>query len=225
MYLQADEKVANGQAAMAKAIKDECDAELAEAIPILNSALAALDTLKPADIGEVKAMKSPPGGVKLVMETVCILKGVKPEKIPDPDGSGKKILDYWGPAKKMLSDMKFLESLRKNDRDNIDAKAIKVIREKYVTNPDFVPEKIRMASVATESLSKWVLAMEAYDRVAKVVAPKKIALAEAEGDLAKAMATLKVKQDELQTVLDNLADLQVRLRSYHTYGLLSLSCK
>ena len=64
----ADEKVASAQAASAKAIKDECDSDLAEAIPILNSAMAALNTLKPSDITEVKSMKSPPGGVKLVME-------------------------------------------------------------------------------------------------------------------------------------------------------------
>ena len=30
---------------MAKAIKDECDADLAQAMPILNAALAALDTI------------------------------------------------------------------------------------------------------------------------------------------------------------------------------------
>jgi dynein heavy chain len=83
--------VANEQAMGAKAIKDECDADLAEAIPILNSALKALDTLKPSDIGEVKAMKSPPDGVRLVMETVCILRGVKPEKIDDPAGGLKKV--------------------------------------------------------------------------------------------------------------------------------------
>ena len=52
-------------------------------------------------------MKSPPDGVRLVMETVCILRGVKPEKIADPDGGPKKVLDYWGPAKKMLGDIMF----------------------------------------------------------------------------------------------------------------------
>merc|ERR1719181_1687690 len=109
-------------------------------------------------------MKNPPGGVKLVMETICILKGIGPEKIQDPDGSGKKIQDYWGPAKKLLGDMKFLQSLKDYDNDNIPAKYMKQIRDKYCTNPDFVPEKIRSASVAAEGLSKWVLAMEAYDR-------------------------------------------------------------
>ena len=45
--MKQDEAVANEQAKAAKAIKDECDADLAEAIPILESALAALDTLTP----------------------------------------------------------------------------------------------------------------------------------------------------------------------------------
>ncbi len=46
--MKADEAVANEQAMAAKAIKDECDADLAVAMPILNSALAALNTLTPA---------------------------------------------------------------------------------------------------------------------------------------------------------------------------------
>ena len=46
--VKADEAKANEQAREAQAIKDECDADLAEAIPILNSALAALNTLTPA---------------------------------------------------------------------------------------------------------------------------------------------------------------------------------
>ena len=43
--VKVDEAVANQQAMAAKAIKDECDAELAIAMPILESALSALDTL------------------------------------------------------------------------------------------------------------------------------------------------------------------------------------
>ena len=64
----------------------------------------------------MKTMKSPPAGVKLVMEAVCILKGVKPDRIPDPSGSGKKIEDYWGPSKRLLGDLKFLQSLRDYDK-------------------------------------------------------------------------------------------------------------
>ena len=68
------------------------------------------------DITVVKTMKSPPAGVKLVMEAVCILKGVKPDRIPDPSGSGKKIEDFWGPSKRVLGDMKFLQSLKEYDK-------------------------------------------------------------------------------------------------------------
>ena len=55
--MAADEAVANAAAAAAQAIKDECESELAEAIPAMEAAIAALNTLKPADITEVKAMK------------------------------------------------------------------------------------------------------------------------------------------------------------------------
>ena len=53
----ADEAVANEAAAAAQAIKDECEGDLAKAIPALNAAMAALNTLKPADITLVKSMK------------------------------------------------------------------------------------------------------------------------------------------------------------------------
>lgn len=71
----ADEALANEAAAAAQAIKDDCESDLAEATPALEAALAALDTLKPADVTIVKAMKNPPVGVRLVMEAVCVLKG------------------------------------------------------------------------------------------------------------------------------------------------------
>ena len=64
-------------------------------------------------------MKNPPGGVKLVMSSVCVMKDIKPDKINDPSGSGQKILDYWGPSKKLLGDLKFLPDLKIYDKDNI----------------------------------------------------------------------------------------------------------
>lgn len=38
------------------------------------------------------------------------------------------------------------------------------IRKKYMTNPDFDPDKVKNASTACEGLCKWVRAMEVYDR-------------------------------------------------------------
>ena len=64
------------------------------------------------------------------MEAVCIMKGIKAERKPDPSGSGKMIEDFWGPSQKVLGDFKFLDSLRTFDKDNINSAIIKKIREK-----------------------------------------------------------------------------------------------
>ncbi|KAJ3091162.1 Dynein heavy chain 7, axonemal [Quaeritorhiza haematococci] len=208
--VQADEEVASKKAGEAKAIKDDCEAQLAEALPALEAALSALDTLKPADITVLKSMKSPPPGVKLVMEAVCIMKDVKPVKVPD--GSGKKVEDYWGPSKNLLSDMKFLEGLKSYDKDNISPAIMKVIRSKYMDNPEFDPDKVRNASSAAEGLCRWVRAMEVYDRVAKVVAPKKIALAGAEAELAQTMGLLNEKRAALKAVEDRMAALEAKFK-------------
>lgn len=47
------------------------------------------------------------------------MKDIKPDKVNDPDKPGQKILDYWGPSKKLLGDMSFLSMLKEYDKDNI----------------------------------------------------------------------------------------------------------
>ncbi|XP_063362018.1 dynein axonemal heavy chain 3 [Cydia amplana] len=201
----ADEALANEAAAAAQAIKDDCESDLAEAVPALNAALDALNTLKPADITLVKSMKNPPAGVKLVMEAVCVMKGIKGDRKMGPDG--KPFEDYWGPSQKMLGDMKFLENLKAYDKDNIPPAVMKKIRDKYIPDREFDPAVIAKVSSACEGLCKWVRAMDVYDRVIKVVAPKKAALFEAESELQSQMNTLNAKRAQLQGVLDKLQAL------------------
>ena len=68
-----------------QAIRDDCENDLAEAIPALQSAVRSLDTLNPADVTVVKTMKNPNPTVKLVVEAVCVMKGIMPLRVPDPD--------------------------------------------------------------------------------------------------------------------------------------------
>lgn len=44
--MKLDEEVASGKAEEAQLLKNECESDLAEAIPALEAALSALDTLK-----------------------------------------------------------------------------------------------------------------------------------------------------------------------------------
>eukprot|EP01135_Chromosphaera_perkinsii_P002036 Nk52_evm83s215 gene=Nk52_evmTU83s215 len=206
----AEEEVASKKANEAQAMKEDCEADLAEALPALEAAMDALNTLKPSDITIVKSMKNPPSGVKLVMEAVCVMKEMKPEKKPDPSGSGKKIDDYWGPSVKLLADIKFLEKLKEYDKDNIPPAVTKVIRSKYMPNPEFDPEKVKAASSAAQGLCKWIIAMETYDRVNKVVAPKKATLYEAEQELEGLTESLNAKREELRQVEERLATLKAQ---------------
>ncbi|XP_015730363.1 dynein heavy chain 12, axonemal isoform X2 [Coturnix japonica] len=210
--VKVDEEFATKKAEEAQALKDECESDLAEAIPALEAALEALDTLKPSDIAIVKSMKNPPSGVKLVMSAVCVMKDIKPERIPNPSGTGGKILDYWGPSKKLLGDINFLKDLKEYDKDNIPAAIMQKIRAEYLSNPEFDPPKVAKASSAAEGLCKWIMAMEVYDRVEKVVAPKKDRLREAQESLAETMAILNQKREELEAVENRLAALEQTFR-------------
>ncbi|EFJ50020.1 dynein heavy chain 6 [Volvox carteri f. nagariensis] len=205
-----EEAVANEKAASAKAIKDECEADLAVALPLLESALKALDTLTKADITEVKAMKNPPKAVKVVMEAVCQMLSIKPNKVNDPANPARKINDYWGPSQGLLADTKFLDTLRAYDKDNIPPPIIAAVRP-YLDMDDFDPAVVKKASAAAYGLCCWVRAMEAYDRVAKVVAPKKAKLAEAEAEYSELMVGLNEKKAELANVEAKLAGLNAKL--------------
>ncbi|KAK1121659.1 hypothetical protein K0M31_009971 [Melipona bicolor] len=237
--VKIDESAAEIYANEAAAIKAECDADLSEAMPILKRAQGALDTLTTADIAIVRAMKKPPQGVRLIVESVCVLKvetlllnfystyswplassnplpyfpprtktnnQIKPEKVQQPDGTF--VEDYWRAALRMLSDVKFLDSLLHFDKDNIPDAVIEKIRKEYLTNPDFNPEKIKKVSAACEGLCRWVYAMSEYDKVSKVVAPKKKALAEAQEIYDEAMNNLKAKREQLRQVQERLKMLE-----------------
>jgi len=111
----------------------------------------------------------------------------------------------------MLGDLKFLDSLKEYDKDNIPAPLINRIRKNYISNPDFDPAIIKNSSSACEGLCKWVRAIEVYDGVAKVVAPKRESLDKAEQELAAQMAKLNEKRAELKAVTDKLASLEENL--------------
>ncbi|KAK2581073.1 hypothetical protein KPH14_006115 [Odynerus spinipes] len=211
IMVKKDEDAANIQAKIAENLKMECEADLAEALPALDEALAALNTLKPSDIAVVKTMKSPPEGVRLVMAAVCVMMGIPPVKIEDR--SGAKVLDYWVPSKRFLGDMKFLDTLRQYDKDHIPDHIMDEIKKKYMTDKNFEPKIVARASSAAEGLCKWVRAMVLYDKVIREVAPKKAKLAAAEKEYEETMAFLRERRQMLAALNEKLALLNERLQN------------
>jgi dynein heavy chain len=207
---EQEKKICLTTAAEAQKMTDECQADLAEALPALEAAVEALKTLTKSDLVLVKSMQKPPNGVRIVMETVCILLGVAPEKVKGPDG--KNVNDYWDAAKKhLLSDPKFMTRLLKYDKDSL-SDEIAAALAPYITDPEFQPDKVAKASSAAEGLCKFVRAMCTYQRVAKTVEPKRKKLAEASAQLAEAQAILKAKEERLAEVKAYVAKLKRQLQ-------------
>lgn len=72
-----DEAVAKVKAEETQAIADDAQRDLDEALPVLEAAIKALDSLDKSDISEIKVFSKPPELVQTVMEAVCILLGQK----------------------------------------------------------------------------------------------------------------------------------------------------
>ena len=115
----------------------------------------------------------------------------------------------WKSAKQVLGESGFLNKMMTYDKDNIPNSLVKKL-QKYVQNPDFIPEKIEKVSKACKSMCMWVRAMDVYARVIKEVEPKKKKLAGAEAELEVVMSGLREKQAQLQAVEDKIAALQAR---------------
>lgn len=212
IQVKREEEAANEIAEVASILKEECEADLAVAIPILEDAIAALNTLKPTDITLVKAMKNPPDTVKLVLAAVCVMLGVPPDRSTDPV-TGKKSIDYWAPSKRILGDMNFLQNLKDYDKDNIPPSVMSVVNKSYMNDESFMPHIVAKASSAAEGLCKWVRAMVSYDEVAKVVAPKKEKLATAERECNAILEYLNEKRTSLAALNDKLAALNASLQA------------
>ncbi|XP_062864847.1 dynein axonemal heavy chain 6 isoform X2 [Trichomycterus rosablanca] len=195
--VKEDEALAKVKAEETQAIADDAQRDLDEALPALEGANKALDALDKADISEIRVFTKPPDLVMTVMEAVCILLNSKTD---------------WASAKQVLGDSNFLRKLMEYDKDNIRPQILQKL-QRYVQNPDFVPEKVEKVSKACKSMCMWVRAMGLYSRVLKEVGPKREKLATAQAELDATMTTLREKQEKLREVENQIRVLQEQFNS------------
>jgi len=205
-----DEAAANEKAEASKAIKEDCEEQLKEALPALEAATKAVSNISKNEITEVRTMAAPSDKVKRVLEAVCICLEEKPKRVMD--ANGKPAWDYWEVAKKsVMSDTNtFIDRLLNYDKENMKETVIEKMQP-YIKDKNFRPEVVKSVSTALVGLCSWVLAMDKYYRVNKVVKPKKAMLAEAEAEFAAAMSDLNAKKAMLKDIDDRLADLNKTL--------------
>ena len=97
-----------------KAIADNAQRDLDEAVPALEAAMAALDALNKKDITEIKSFTKPPPLVETVLQAVMILRGQDPS---------------WAEAKRQLGNTNFIDQLKTFDKDNMSDRTLKKIAQ------------------------------------------------------------------------------------------------
>lgn len=207
--VEVEEASASKKAAETKAIADDAQRDLDEALPALAEAVQCLKDLKKSDIDEVKSLGRPPVNVVRTLTACCIMFDIKPDMVADPDNPGKKVKDYFKPSQRTLlqNANKLLEDMSNYDKDNIPGHIITQI-EPFYNDPNFTPEIIEKASKACKAMCMWVRAMYKYHQVTLVVEPKKKLLAEAQVSLDATMQVLRRAQHTLKEAEDKIASLE-----------------
>lgn len=132
-------------------MKNICKTDLDKAIPILNKAKDAVGSIDKKGLQEMKVYTTPPGIVELVLKAVCLILGEK---------------ESWDEAKKkILSRMDILDVLSSFKAGTMTDKQVKKLKDNYLNDPDFDPDKVYKVSAAARGLCIWVGAVEALYRV------------------------------------------------------------
>ncbi len=212
--VKAEDGTVGDKKKITEAISNDLDAEFSEVNAALDTAVDVLGGLTQPEIAAVRGMKTPSMCLRLNLEAVCILKGIKADRIPD--AGGKMQDDYWGPSKRMLSDPKFTENIANFDRDSVQFKAVKLLREKYIANPEFNPDKAKSTMPALDNFVRaiycWVVAIDMFEKVSRSSAPKREALSKAEADHQDAIEKLNAKKQQLREAQEKLKDINDSLQ-------------
>ncbi|CUG51588.1 dynein heavy chain, putative [Bodo saltans] len=193
----AEEAKTNKMVAEVEAFAADCARDLAAAQPLVDEALAALNTLDKNSLTELKSMARPPEDVVMVCAAVKCLTSPS-NKIPP-----LKSRD-WSTCKSMMGNVnQWMKDLLTFDQNNIPQPCIDAIQV-YIANPGFDPTSVVSKSFAASGLCKWVIGMNAFHVVRCDVRPK-------EERLAEAQERLNTSKNALKKVQDRVADLKRKL--------------
>jgi len=193
------------------------ESDLAKAEPMVEAAMAALNTLDKKDLGEAKTMAKPPAGVDDVFAaTMVLLANIHPNVVVQKNGKVKD--KSWDACKKqMLGNIpEYIEYL-KDIKTGVDNNTLPKINLQEVRPllelEHFTPEIIMNKNKAAAGLCSFVCNIVMYYDVVITVEPKRKALAEANEQLDAANNQLKAVNELVADLEAKLAKLTVELNA------------
>ncbi|XP_052105827.1 dynein axonemal heavy chain 6-like isoform X2 [Mytilus californianus] len=192
--VRQEEEIMKRETEIVHEYAEECERDLATVLPALDKAEEALKSLDKSDVRVVRTYANPPELVKSVLRAVCVLFQKK---------------DDWANAKQMVKEPDFLKNLLTLDKDQLPGRVFHKLK-RYSKHQDFNPVTVGQNSGPCESICLWVLALEHYYEVNKMVKPKQKRVEEAKEALKLAEGSLAQKQASLQKIQQHLNMLQDR---------------
>jgi dynein heavy chain 1 len=159
--------------------------QLAEAEPALKEAEAALNTIKPEYLREIRAYTTPPIMVKKVLEAVVTLLG-------------EKRASDWEVIKNYTRRDDFVSQIKSFKPSGVSEEAKERIKKHFLSDESFTYENAQRGSKAAGPMQKWVMAMTKFADVFASVAPLR-------NQIEKLSAERAVKQQGLEQAQKDIA--------------------
>lgn len=159
--------------------------QLADAEPALKEAEAALNTIKPEYLREIRAYTTPPVMVKKVLEAVVTLLG-------------EKRASDWEVIKSYTRRDDFVTLIKSFKPSGVSEEAKERIKKYFLSDEHFTYENAQRGSKAAGPMQKWVAAMTRFADVFASVAPLR-------SKIEKLSAERAVKQQGLEQAQKDVA--------------------
>ncbi|XP_047128865.1 dynein axonemal heavy chain 5 isoform X1 [Hydra vulgaris] len=185
--------------------------KLKVAQPALDEAEAALNTIKPAHISNIRKLLKPPHLIMRIMDCILILFNHKMDSVTI-DFEKNCVRPSWSESLRMMSQAGFLQSLLSFQKDSINGEMVELM-EPYLAAEDYNLDAAKKACGDVAGLLSWTIAMSYFYGINKEVLPLKANLVvqlarleTAQKDLACAEAELNTKQHELDVAQKRFDD-------------------
>lgn len=168
--------------------------DLANVEPAVLSAKESVQNIKKQQLTEVRSMSNPPAGVKLALESVCVLLGHK--------------VDSWKTIQSIIRRDDFIASIVNYDNEqHMTASHRQRMYDEYLSREEYTYERVNRASKACGPLVQWVQAQVHFSEILDRVGPLREEVAVLEDQALQSRA-------EAKAIEMNITDIEARIQNY-----------